>query len=163
MHKEEKSIPQENELNSVLLELKSLTRRLELISFSCLSFTAANLGLMFLVLLNVFTPNSYIQALSLICCLLSIISSVFFDRTKRKGNAMYEEVSEELRWNQPAAKELSGEIHTVEKIPDFYIRVILRSFVANAEMPLVPSKFGPSFYVFLNISCFTILRMFQIT
>lgn len=151
------SLEHKNELGSVLSELKRLTRWLERIGMACLSLTVINLGMIFsfvFVQLDLYLSIP----ISWSCGILSVISSVSFDRIRRKGNTMFEEISEELHWKFRHAKQPDMDIPVAKEIPEFYIRIILRSFATSTDMPLVPGKFGPLIYVILNLACTLFLR-----
>ena len=125
---------------------------------------AYGLYLLLLTVLNVVTvvflashiglPFSKIGFLSFGIALTSmtILCAALHDTLRRKGEVLFEEISDELHWRQkeipidgvPARPDQEGR-------PALNARVILRSFAHASDLPLIPSKFGPIIYVSINL------------
>ena len=87
-----------------------------------------------------------------VSCAIILVS--IYEYLRKKGDVLFEEISDELRWDV-SGKSVSG----AEK-PALEIRVTLRSFARAADLPLVPGKFGPVLYVLFNLTILLVQFVF---
>ncbi len=73
------------------------------------------------------------------CVAISLI--VYQDIQRRKGNVIYEEISDEFQ--------REGSLPSVQSLE---ARLILRSFVHSSELPLAPGRYGPLIYFLVNVA-----------
>lgn len=72
----------------------------------------------------------------------SILLIIFREFYRRKGDALFEEIGDELA---AAKRQDEPELSSLE------IRLILRSFAHAVDLPLVPGKFGALTYFLINL------------
>jgi hypothetical protein len=87
-------------------------------------------------------------ALTLVALLLLVI----YDVARKRGDTLYEEVSEDLEW--------SPERRTGIR-PDTNVRLTLREFSRSTDLPLVAGRMAITIYALVNLG-FTALSMFGI-
>jgi hypothetical protein len=80
-------------------------------------------------------------AMLLVVTFVAVSLIVYQDIQRRKGNVIYEEISDEFQREGalPSGKSLEA-------------RLILRSFVHSSELPLAPGRYGPLIYFLVNIA-----------
>lgn len=93
---------------------------------------------------------SFWRPLSLWSCLAAILFVVFYEYSRRQGNVLFEEISDELEWNVNGAK-LSEGGSLASARPEVNVRIILRMFARATDLPLFPSQYGPVIYLLLNL------------
>ena len=76
-----------------------------------------------------------------------LILAVVYETLRKRGNVLFEEISDELQWNVQGG----GAKPLAEKRPDLNARLVLRTFARASDMPLFPGKLGPALYVILNL------------
>lgn len=83
---------------------------------------------------------------------MTILCAALHDTLRRKGEVLFEEISDELHWRQKETH-LDSVLARPdqEDRPTLDARVILRSFAYASDLPLIPSKFGPAIYVAINL------------
>lgn len=85
--------------------------------------------------------------------LFSLYLLTSFDRMRRRGDATFEELSDELQWHirgHQKTVELGSE-RSASSTPNLEVRLAMRRFSAACDLPLVPGRFGPAIYAFINI------------
>jgi hypothetical protein len=79
----------------------------------------------------------------------SLAQIVLFDRFRRLGAGLFEEISDELQWRtKPTAH---SEPEASDRRPGLLVRVLLRDFVAAEDLPVVPGRFGAAAYAAVNV------------
>jgi hypothetical protein len=86
---------------------------------------------------------------SLFFC-FSIFSLLTYDRNKKQGNVLFEELSDELEWR---VKETNNEkkINIPKENPVLRTRIALREYTYTTELPLVKGQYSITLYFILNI------------
>jgi hypothetical protein len=131
--------------------LKSICGYLERLGSRILVATLANfvLAVLFGVLLFS-TPATNMRALavgvSLVLTSGCIVLLTMFDRARRRGDAFFEDISEELQWR--ARQEVSAGRETRTPMP---IRLALRRFNSASMLPLTPGQAGVGIYASGNV------------
>ena len=109
-----------------------------LANFMCLVIMVADITYvdpMVFVILSVFLTGG------------AIISVVLFDMHRKSGEALTDEISDELQWNM---RSTSNEREEMRKRPPLDIRIALRGYLRATDLPLVVGKIGPPVYVLVN-------------
>lgn len=81
----------------------------------------------------------------------SIVILGYFDQTRKRGDGLYQEVSNELQIVESSDKD--------ERVPADLARearLDLRSFASAADLPLVPGRIGTPVYSLLNVAIIVI-------
>lgn len=81
----------------------------------------------------------------------TLCTVVLYEYLRRKGDAYFEEISDELQWNVGYRRRTSNPDKNADETPPLQIRVILRSFARTTDLPLIPGKFGPAIYAGINV------------
>ncbi len=87
-------------------------------------------------------------ASSVLLPLLTLGLLGWYDSLKRRGNALYEELSDELQWHVQRSVADDGP----SARPDIEMRVLLRTYVQATNLPLVPGMMGTAVYAAANIA-----------
>jgi hypothetical protein len=86
---------------------------------------------------------------------------VIYDSRLKQGNAIFEEISDELQWNiNKTSTDNTKTSATAEKRPELETRIILRTYARTTDLPLFPGKYGPALYIFLSIISFFLSAIF---
>lgn len=93
--------------------------------------------------------------LEIMFLLINIIVLFSYDRKIAKGDALYQEISDELEWhvrtelgskrNSPSAPQASKDR------PGLFVRLTLRDFVLASRLPFVRGSQGLAFYLAFNV------------
>lgn len=156
---------QEAQLLSALQLLERTAHRLRILSIIAGYFTVLNISLSigligFAAALlrdqDPFTSTATITAsmvivFPLVFLFATLIPIINFEQVRRRGDALFEEISDELAWHVK-----KPEAYQVPKLsqdaPNLNIRLILRLFVRSSNLPLYPGPHGPGIYATLNIA-----------
>ncbi|MBL8230948.1 MAG: hypothetical protein JNL98_20810 [Bryobacterales bacterium] len=81
----------------------------------------------------------------------AVLAVVLHEALRKQGDAIFEEISDEFHRIGRSAETADTRALSA--------RITMRSFTISSDLPLVPGKFGPSFYAFVNIAliCFEIV------
>lgn len=83
-----------------------------------------------------------------IIILFATLTTIYlYESSRRKGDVLFEEISDELEWN---VKNHKAEQIANER-PEINARITLRSFAKTTDLPFVPGRFGPAFYFVFNV------------
>ncbi len=149
--------PTEKLLEHFLVRLQRTTNRLRLSRIFAAVFTAINIfAVLFMFGLgenlladNVKLDNSFAYFLGFSVLVNLVVISVF-ENLRRGGDALFEEISDELHWHLGYRKQTaSGTVTNGGQPPD--ARLVLRAFAQAADLPLIPGKFGPAIYAGVNV------------
>jgi hypothetical protein len=157
-------------VNAALVELNSLGPRLQRLGFFLLLLTVANVLVSVLLVrvvlgANFATPtNPYEFGYafgSLVITAIVLFSAAIFERLRKQGYVVYEEISEELQTEVRVYSRNSDMESEKLYSPSLPVRVALRKFHFSASPPLTPGRWGPAVYVGLNalltFVCFSII------
>lgn len=84
--------------------------------------------------------------ITLVCC----VCVVLFEMRRKRGDAIFHEISDEFQWNIRA--EYAAKEERASKRPRFRYRVVLRDFVQSSDLLLTPGRFGPLIYIAVNFA-----------
>lgn len=159
---ESTQVSSESELAGLFLEnslrrLRKLTTRLRLLSMYVFVITLLNVAATLAMLAGarfisyqIMSVGELIAALTAVFFLSSLLMIVIYESLRKSGDALFEEVSDELQWNVGyRGKEVNRE--AAEISPPLDARIILRSFARTTDLPLVPGKYGPAIYAAVNV------------
>ncbi|HXQ72190.1 MAG TPA: hypothetical protein VN844_16965 [Pyrinomonadaceae bacterium] len=143
-----------DDLSRSLSDLSSITLLLQRYGFIALVFTVFNLALLILTsslrLLPIVGALASVVItfyLPLIATLIAVVAIVRYETLRKRGDALFEEISDELQWNlrQNVTETIARER------PELNARVALRSFARATDLPLIPGRYGPVIYVAINL------------
>jgi hypothetical protein len=93
----------------------------------------------------------------------AVLCVLTYDRQIRQGNAIYQEISDELEWRVHPTNKQDQVLESEEKTgdpPNLRVRIVLREFILSTRLPLVSSDNGPMIYTVLNVALFFLLIAF---
>jgi hypothetical protein len=88
-----------------------------------------------------------------------VLAALAFEALRKRGDAIFEELSDEFQWQLGSDKRRSAEIGLAR--PPIGLRITLRSFVAASDLLLVPGRFGPLLYAMINVIMFVLAVMIR--
>ena len=79
---------------------------------------------------------------------LAFTCLIMFESLKKQGDALFEEISDELQWSISSKSEGDRGVPSpanppANQRPDLKVRIALRSFARTTDLPLAPGQFGP--------------------
>jgi hypothetical protein len=141
-----------DDLRGSLSDLRFISKRLQRYGFIALIFTVVNFASLILTLSLRFLPLGTLTTiffafyLPLIATVTALVAIVRYDNLRKRGDALFEEISDELQWN--VRQNLTETI--ARERPELNARVALRSFARATDLPLIPGKYGPGIYATIN-------------
>jgi hypothetical protein len=96
------------------------------------------------------------SSLSLYAPLSALVAIGAYDSVRRKGDVLFEELSDELQWhvqhfiNEPGRKTIA-ETGTRLNRPHVDLRILLRTYARATSLPLLPGRVGAAIYAFVNV------------
>jgi hypothetical protein len=152
----------QEQLREALNRLSYVTQRLKRLAFNSLSGLGIQLVLYvakpfvrYMFMKDSSSASEIGIGLAAAGVLLYIAMSLFhFDRVKREGDSLFEEISEELHWTIDKTVKSSNDLTGGKGRPDLEARVIMRNYAANRELPLAPGKLGPMVYLVMAFGMF---------
>lgn len=85
-----------------------------------------------------------------VAAVLGFLSVIVFDATRRRGDTLFDEISDELQWNIRQNAEARSDNYSIA--PEFNVRVMMRDFIRATDLPLLPGKFGPALFAAASIA-----------
>lgn len=137
--------------------LRALRRRLGRVG--ALAFIATALHVVVLVV-------TYLRLLYFMWAVLASLAllvgaaaaALWFETLRKRGDALYDEISDEVQWHIGRAYLSSADQPAVDMPrPPLRYRVELRSFAKASDLPLAPGRYGPALYVALNVALVVLL------
>ena len=111
-----------------------------------------------IVVLDMVAPILFTGSISLIFAGASLLllpmalaALLGHDFSRRKGDALFEEISNGLEWDHKNKSELS------QKVSTSTYRTILRNFAHSANLPLIRGSVGYQVYLFINCAAVVLL------
>lgn len=89
----------------------------------------------------------------------NVLIALAFETLRKRGDAIFEELSDEFQWHLGGDKRRSAEIGPSR--PPINLRVTLRSFLSAGDLLLAPGRFGPLFYSIINVALFLLGAVFR--
>jgi hypothetical protein len=134
-------------------ELRFISQRLRLMGPLILLVTLGNIGVLLWGIGRTAPYGSYQESIAvanIVIAMATIAALGFFETLRKRGDAIFQELSDELQW------------HVGRRTPDYLddppttrpvleARVMLRTFSAAAELPLVPGRFGGAAYACVSL------------
>lgn len=151
----------ESGLGHALSRLEYITSRLRLRGKLVFAFTLMNLisiifYYLFLSWLKdglIFTPANQLIIFQIIQFLFALLASYgagMYEVWRKRGDALFEEVSDEMEWNIRGARLSEGGTIARER-PNIEVRATLRTFARASDMPFIPGRLGPAIYIAVNL------------
>jgi len=137
--------------------LKKATVQLRIIGFIIFSITSINILFLLLCLIEGKSTLEHWVYSIIALTFGNFILTIYFEYLRKRGEAVFEEISDDLHWYIGYKKENSKE--NSEKKPGLEIRVLLRSFAKITDLPLIPGRFGPAIYIGINIVLITFIGL----
>lgn len=148
-------------LLNVLLVLSRIRTTLDVLGIAIYIFTACNMILVFSSLADVFyIPSSVYMYLSLAAMSFVFLTVLAFDMYRRRGNAIFEEISDELQWRVTSRYVEQESTESFER-PNLDARIRLRDFVRASQLMLFPGQYGPALYMIVNVSITIAMLIFS--
>jgi hypothetical protein len=138
--------------------LNKLTNHLRMLSLYVFAITLINIAANLLAIVGMkfklpIVTNMSVEGGAIIITFLSLLpllAIVLYESQRRRADALFEEISDELQWNVGYRdREINKQV--ADNSPPLDARVILRSFARTTDLPLVPGKYGPSVYAAVNV------------
>lgn len=160
-------------LDNEVSHLSFLSRRLRilgLIAF-CMSFLNITTAIFIVFFADslIFRLATTVFTLSIIPCMITIAILGIYDQSKRRGDALFEEISDQLQWHiarrySKSEQEGHSEQSSYEEStsPVFHFRITLRLFASAIKLPFTPGPNGAAIYVVVNLLIVVALSVFYI-
>lgn len=168
-HKEESTQIDTDDQQLLLARLEEVSRRLFMLNRNCAVSTFGNvlLGLLSIVAIGWMYRLSalmplYISVFNLYVAVVSIFLLYRFDHLRKLGDAIFQELSDELEWSpyQRNAKTnwSSTKPPGTLEVPRAKIRLAFREFLLSSTLPLAGREGGVRNYLLINVvSTFSVL------
>jgi hypothetical protein len=144
-------------LRESLTLLDALTVRLRFLSIFVFTITLLNIAsvLATIALMKfrfslLVAMNTTIIIVNASLFVISLLAIVMYESWRRRGDAVFEEISDEIQWNVGYRDRETSEKYP-DQSPPIVARVMLRNFARTTDLPLVPGKFGPAIYAAVNV------------
>jgi hypothetical protein len=146
-----------NELVDILQKLQNITTKLRIIGITIFLITVFALALAIGSLTNRYMYHDFLYFV-IILVILSLSLLVVYDYQRRRGDVLFEEVSDELQWN--LTKTLKEQTDSPRpNRPDLLARIVLRQYNTSIDLPLARGKNGIMIYVLVNVSTLIIISL----
>jgi hypothetical protein len=145
---------------SAIERLNGITRRLQTLGRVCALSTALNVLFVILVFIQLPVVSPVRLAIQLIPLAYSLLALTVYDSLRKRGEAIFEELSEEVQWrvihSENSASLLSSTSESEHtELPRIDIRISLREFARTTSLPLVSSSTpGTTTYTIANLLLF---------
>jgi hypothetical protein len=185
------SNPEEAALELALRQLRHLTKRLRLISNAVIGITLLHIAYSLFSMVYVIiaadvsryseyqTARPFLIFFEVTILAGSLITLLIYDRLIAEGEALYQEISDELEWyisrqsrkkrplkSRPSLSQTASvdsktangarsrpldELRFSKDRPGFSVRLLLREFVLSARLPFIRGNQGVIYYVAINV------------
>lgn len=148
--------------------LNKITNRLSFYSKTILILTFINLilSIVFWLQINYYSSRDYSSGnqfgvnFTLFFCYISFLlvlaALYFYESTRKHGEVLFEEISDELEWYVDNKFGKKSSSHR----PEINSRILLRSFIKTTDLPFISGKSGPAVYLILNITLIIISTLY---
>ncbi len=160
----ESSKSRADELYFNVKKLRRITQMIEVISIVSFGSLIGLLVVIAMMSLSVRSRSALsvdeLSAISNTLFVLTLLSLLFYERLRRNGDTLFTELSDELQWrlnleHSALASDRSWELGSSELDrsvrPPLSMRVVLRSFVKNTDLPLTRGAAGTQVYLLIGI------------
>jgi hypothetical protein len=90
------------------------------------------------------SPRVAVVGLNAAGTLAAVFALLFFERQRKRGDTLFQEISDELHWSEHGPAE-------AHERPNLRIRVLLRDYSRSTDLPLIPARMGVASYAALNV------------
>jgi hypothetical protein len=97
-----------------------------------------------------------IVVLASVAFVIETICLLAYERLRRTGDTLFDELSSELQWSLRQKFEPPSDPFESRKPPNLTVRIILRRFIKNTDLPLVPGHIGTFIYLIVGLSLWII-------
>jgi hypothetical protein len=97
--------------------------------------------------------SAVLETFIVICVILLLVK---FDNRIKRGNAIYQEISDELEWKVIRERDEENQPPKTGDPPRLKTRILLREFVLSTRLPLVNSTHSITLYTIVNIALFAL-------
>ena len=145
-------IPAQSNIEQYLTSLQKTTLNLRVLGLQILLLTVLNLSGVLAMTSHIFQNQRGVLLTSTdILIGVIVLSAAFHDAMRRRGDVLFEEVSNELHWGGKESSDVTGSEAKHSDRPTLDARITLRSFAYASDLPLIPGKFGPGIYIVVNL------------
>jgi hypothetical protein len=185
------NVPEEDALELALWQLRHLTKRLRLISNGVIGITLLHIAYSLFSMVYVIiaadvsrysdyqTARPFLIFFEVTILGASLITLLIYDRIIAEGEALYQEISDELEWyisrqsrkkrlvkSRPSLSQTASvgsktangarsrpldDLRFSKDRPGFSVRLLLREFVLSARLPFIRGNQGVIYYVAINV------------
>jgi len=144
-------INNEDSVYNNLKRLKTITLRLRLVGLYIAIITAFSITLELTTMSynSIYFPKEQIKFIIYTMFIVSLIFLIFYDKMRRSGDAIYEEISDELQWDIKKYKKF--EFNIEKNKPSLDARIILREYINTTDLPLTRGSYGVTVYTLINL------------
>lgn len=147
---------EDDQLDSSIRRLNFFARQLRSVGFVVTMASSFLLVIVAVTFLNLFRSNAPLNREIYPLIAIAVLTANLFllvmrDSLKKRGDALFEELSDELQWH--ALGKISNE-KLAESRPRLSIRVALRTYARTTDLPLVPGRYGEAVYAAFSIAMF---------
>jgi hypothetical protein len=155
-----------NQIYASVKALTSITRTIEMLAGTNLLLLVCSIAIVATSLFAmsgfpIYLGSADIAFFSSTILIVNLLALFAYDRWRRKGNTLFTELSEELQWDlhdEPLGRALHREGPGRPQLP---VRVVLRSFIKNTDLPLTSGPSGVQLYLAINL-VFWLATMFTV-
>jgi hypothetical protein len=90
---------------------------------------------------------------------VALMLLVVYDTTRKRGDALFEELSDELQWNVVNGSQGGSKPGPDRERPPVDVRVRLRDYARATDLPFVPGRFGAAAYAAIDILMILVLAL----
>ncbi len=139
-----------DKIHNVLGKLQTVSYRLRMFGMYVSIFTAGSFVSSLLSFPSIYYFPPYIMLpLFFSFFAASFLLLIYYDRLRRRGDAIFEELSDELQWN--LTRSFKSEAPRDTSRPDLEARVLLREYINTIDLPLTRGKQGITIYTAINL------------
>lgn len=157
------------DLEHGLLDLRKVSYRMARLSIMIAALTACNVA-SFLFMAGSMARSGYsayqasfvVLGVSLVVGGSALVAVVLFENLRKRGDVLFEEISDEFLWNAGSRSTESRVPSHPEERPPFNTRLYLRSYTRTADLPLFPGRIGPGLYAVVNLLTMVAAFLFRV-
>ena len=140
----------DSEPDHYLRSLESISRRLAMIATCSFTFLVSLLVFFAMSFLKtqgfpVFGDISDILLISSMSFFVNIFLLFLFDLYKKRGDVLFNELSDEYEWRAKQSSVFFADSPPKDR-PQLAIRVVMREFIKNSDLPLLQGESGVRWY-----------------
>jgi hypothetical protein len=145
-----------------LVRLSRITRQMEMMGLFAFILLLSQLVLLIGLILSSKTSSGFwrysdFDFLSSTAFITNITFLFLYERARRSGDTIFNEVSDELQWNLESEGIPSFQPSEPRGRPQLLVRIVLRSFIRNTDLPLTHGRSGAFLYLAFNFFLWAVL------